>query len=66
MVDQIKTMLFRNFVLPLFDQWIRKLNHITSLHADHMIVMLTRRHFVDRMARFEVMARHQAGRFKLS
>ena len=55
----------RNLTLALFNHGIGKLNHITRIRTDHVIVVFTLGKFEHGVAALEVMADDELGAFEL-
>ncbi len=66
MLDYFIAVLFRYYLLTLFDYIINKFNHLPCLRADHVIMMILTSHLEYCMAAFKVMTQNQPRRLKLS
>lgn len=65
MVNNLIAMLPGNFLLPLLDDFIHKLDNFSCLGTHHMIMVRFPRHFENSMTAFEIMAQHKPCRLKL-
>src|SRR5690554_6872483 len=65
MVDDLVAMLFRDLLLTLFNDVVNELDHITSLGADHVVVMIITGHLKYGMATLKVVSEYQPRSLKL-
>ena len=65
MIRHLVTLLQRHFALSIFDRVIDKFIQTTAFHTQQMVMVLAFFQFKQRVATFEMMPRHQAGRLKL-
>lgn len=56
MIGQLEAQTTRDFLLPLFDQWVAELLDPTTFHAEHMIVMVASVELENGISALEMMA----------
>lgn len=65
MINDFIAMFPGNFFLPLFNNFINKLDNLTGFRTHHMIMVRIASHFENRMTAFEIMTQHEPSRLKL-